>query len=182
MRFFFDNCVSVRFVQALRILAQIQEYELVHLTERFAADTPDEEWIRRLASDGDWVIISDDPRISRGQAQRKTWQESGLTAFFFADGWASKGFRKQAESLVHWWPQIVLKSERINSGHRLFDALERQGLQTNLYALLTGGYSEAHVKIITEVVNCWSVVRGDGASTPAVRRALWRDDPSRSPP
>ena len=116
MRFFFDNCVSVRFVQALRILAQIQEYELVHLTERFAADTPDEEWIRRLASDGDWVIISGDPRISRGQAQRKAWQESGLTAFFFADGWASKGFWKQAESLVHWWPQIVLKARESTSG------------------------------------------------------------------
>jgi hypothetical protein len=54
VRFFFDNCVSVKFVQALSILAQIQEYELVHLTERFAPDTTDEEWIRTLATDGDW--------------------------------------------------------------------------------------------------------------------------------
>ena len=116
MRFFFDNCVSLRFVEALRILAQIQEYELVHLAERFAPDTSDEEWIRGLADDGDWVIISGDPRISRGQAQRRAWQESDLTAFFFADGWASKGFWKQAESLVHWWPQIVLKAREAPPG------------------------------------------------------------------
>jgi hypothetical protein len=71
VRFFFDNCVSIKFVQALSILAQVQGYELVHLTDRFSADTPDEEWIRSLARDGDWVIISGDPRISRGQAQKK---------------------------------------------------------------------------------------------------------------
>ena len=116
MRFFFDNCVSIKFVQALSILAQVQGYELVHLTDRFAADTPDEEWIRSLARDGDWVIISGDPRISRGQAQKKAWQESSLTAFFFAEGWASKGFWKQAESLVHWWPQIVLKAREAKPG------------------------------------------------------------------
>lgn len=58
MKFFFDNCISFKFVQALRILAQIQGYELVHLTDRFAADTPDEEWIRALSSEEPWVIIS----------------------------------------------------------------------------------------------------------------------------
>ena len=116
MRFFFDNCVSIKFVQALSILARIQEYELVHLTERFAPDTKDEEWIRSLADEGQWVIISGDPRISKGQAQRIAWKESGFTAFFFADGWASKGFWKQAESLVHWWPQIVLRAREAAPG------------------------------------------------------------------
>ena len=116
MRFFFDNCVSITYVRALSILAEIQGYQLVHLTERFAADTPDEEWIRALTRDGDWVIISGDPRISRGQAPRRAWQESCLTAFFFANGWASRGFWKQAESLVHWWPQIVLKAREATPG------------------------------------------------------------------
>ena len=82
MRFFFDNCVSIKFVEVLAILAKIQEYELVHLTNKFTADAKDEDWIRSLAKDGDWVIISGDPRLSRSQAQRKAWQESGLTAFF----------------------------------------------------------------------------------------------------
>jgi len=116
VRFFFDNCVSVKFVQALSILAQIQGYELVHLTEHFPPDATDEEWLQSLATDRDWVIISGDPRISRGRAQRIAWQESGLTAFFFADGWASKGFWKQAESLVRWWPQIVLKAREATPG------------------------------------------------------------------
>jgi hypothetical protein len=116
VKFFFDNCISPKFVESLRILAQIQGYELIHLTEKFPADTIDEEWIRTLASDGEWVIISGDPRISKGQAQRRAWQESGLTAFFFADGWASRGFWKQAESLIHWWPQIVLKAREAVPG------------------------------------------------------------------
>jgi hypothetical protein len=116
VRFFFDNCVSIKFVQALSILAQLQEYQLFHLTQRFSPSVTDVEWIRTLAEQGEWVIISGDPRISRGQAQRKAWQESGLTAFFFADGWASKGFWKQAESLVHWWPQIVLRARETIPG------------------------------------------------------------------
>ena len=116
MKFFFDNCVSTKFVEALRILAQIQGYDLIHLTERFSANTHDEDWIRALASEGQWVIISGDPRISKGQAQRRAWRESELTAFFFADGWASRGFWKQAESLIHWWPQIVLKAREAAPG------------------------------------------------------------------
>jgi hypothetical protein len=116
VRFFFDNCISVKFVQALSILAQIQGYELVHLTEHFPPDATDEEWLQSLAKDRDWVIISGDPRISRGRAQRIAWQEAGLTAFFFADGWASKGFWKQAESLARWWPQIVLKAREATPG------------------------------------------------------------------
>ena len=58
----------------------------------------------------------------------KRGRNPDLTAFFFADGWASKGFWKQAESLVHWWPQIVLKARAGDTGNRLFDALERKRL------------------------------------------------------
>jgi predicted nuclease of predicted toxin-antitoxin system len=71
VRFFFDNCVSIKFVQALSILAQVQGYELVHLTDPFSADTPDEEWIRSLARDGDWVIISGgSENIARSGAEK----------------------------------------------------------------------------------------------------------------
>jgi hypothetical protein len=116
VRFFFDNCVSIKFVQALSILAQVQGYELVHLTDRFAADTRMNNGSVLLLVMVTGRIISGDPRISRGQAQKKAWQESSLTAFFFADGWTSKGFWKQAESLVHWWPQIVLKARESTAG------------------------------------------------------------------
>ena len=110
MKFFLDNCVSITLVKGIRIFAEIQNYQLVHLTDLFPPDKPDTEWIREIAQDKDWIIVSGDPRISRGAAERRAWHESGLTAFFLGEGWASQTFWKQAECLVHWWPKIVLKA------------------------------------------------------------------------
>ena len=111
MKFFFDNCISPAYVKALRILAAVQGYDLVHLAEKFnRADVKDVEWLHTLGTEGGWVIVSGDPRIARGQAERKAWMESGLTAFFLGDGWSSLGFWKQAEHLIGWWPRIVLKA------------------------------------------------------------------------
>lgn len=83
MRFFLDNCISPVHAKALRILAEVQEYEIVHLSERFERDARDPEWLGTLGREGDWVIVSGDPRITRGRAERRAWHESGLTAFFF---------------------------------------------------------------------------------------------------
>jgi len=111
VRSFLDNCISVRFARALRVLAEIQEYEIVHLSEKFdRADVTDEEWLTALGQEGDWAVVSADPRITRGKAQRRAWHESGLAAFFFASGWASRSYWNQAEDIVHWWPGIVLQA------------------------------------------------------------------------
>ena len=117
MRFFFDNCISIRYVRALRILAEFQKYELAHLSEKFDVEgVKDAEWISVLAKEGGWAIVSGDPRITRGKIERAAWRESGLTGFFFSDGWASRGLWTQAEDLVHWWPQIVLEARNAIPG------------------------------------------------------------------
>lgn len=117
MKFFFDNCISVKYVRALKILAEVQGYELIHLSEKFDPENAkDPEWIRALGEEGDWVIVPGDPRISRSPAERNAWRESGLTAFFFGDGWSSQGFWKQAEDLIRWWPRIVLEARRAPAG------------------------------------------------------------------
>ncbi len=108
MRFFLDNCISPVHARALRVLAEVQEYEIVHLSEKFARDTPDAEWLRTLGEEGDWVVVSGDVRITRGKAEKRAWHESGLTAFFFGKGWASRGHWKLAADLVGWWSTIVL--------------------------------------------------------------------------
>ena len=76
----------------------------------FRRDTPDQEWLATLAEEGDWVIVSGDPRITRGKHERQAWLESGLTAFFLGKGWAERSYWKQISELVRWWPQIVLKA------------------------------------------------------------------------
>ena len=116
MKFFLDNCISVHYARALRVLTEFQKYEIVHLSEKFAKDTKDIVWIRELAKENDWVIISGDPRISRNKAEREAWHESGLTAFFFGDGWASRKYWKQAEDIVRWWPDIVLAAREAKKG------------------------------------------------------------------
>lgn len=90
---------------------------MVHLTERFAAEVSDLDWIRTLQTEGDWIIISADPRISRNRVEQAAWHESGLTAFFFAD-FSRQKFWSQAEELVRRWPKIVdvAKASPVGSG------------------------------------------------------------------
>lgn len=116
MRFFVDNSISPVLTEAIRVLARIQQYDIVHLRERFAEDADDVEWIPELGREGDWIIVSGDPAISRSKAERAAWHESGLTAFFFAEGFVNKRFWKQAEIMVRWWPLIVLKARDATPG------------------------------------------------------------------
>jgi len=101
----------------LRGFGAIQGNEIVHLRERFAEDCPDLEWIHALATDGDWVIVSGDLRITRNPVERAAWHESGLTAFFFGDAWSRSQYWKKAAELVEWWPEIVSKARSHPRSH-----------------------------------------------------------------
>jgi hypothetical protein len=106
VKFFFDNCISPNIVEALRRL-EGRPHELVALRERFDADTEDPVWINALGQEGDWIIISGDPRISRGRAEKAAWLESRLTAFFCGDAWQNRRLMLQASELLGWWDDIV---------------------------------------------------------------------------
>jgi hypothetical protein len=114
VRFFLDNTLPPRFAEVLQLLDEGNE--IVHLRSRFPPETKDVDWIRRLASEGDWVIISGDIRISQNEFERREWLNSGLTAFFFAKGWTSIKLWDQAWRLIKWWPAIVEQAEKIRAG------------------------------------------------------------------
>ncbi len=116
MKFFFDNTTPPRLVAALRALEGEEGHTLDHLRERFAPDTSDVDWIRTLATEGDWVIISGDVRISQNQFERRAWLESGLTAFFLAKGWTTLKLWDQTWRFLKWWPDIVAQAARIRPG------------------------------------------------------------------
>ena len=88
MKFFFDNTMPPKVVEALKILDS--DNKILHLKERFPADTIDAIWISALSGEGDWVIISGDVRITRNHGERAAWLESKLLAFFLAKGWTSQ--------------------------------------------------------------------------------------------
>jgi hypothetical protein len=117
VRFFLDNCLSPYHAKGLRGFAEIQGNEIVHLRQRFDDDAADVEWIAELGSEGDWIIISGDTRITRSPIEKAAWHESNLTAFFFSEPFPSDSFWKQAHSLVGWWPTIVLQARRTPQRH-----------------------------------------------------------------
>jgi len=107
--------------RAIAELAQAQGIEVIHLSQKFERNTRDVDWIRQLHEDhedeeDDWIIVSGDTRISRSKAERATWHESRLTAFFLDNGWSSKKFWVQAAELVRWWPLILETSRKCSPG------------------------------------------------------------------
>ena len=115
MNFFLDNTLPPRFAVALQAL-EGDEHHIVHLRTKFAPDTRDVDWIRSLASEGDWVIISGDIRISQNEFERREWLNSGMTAFFLAKGWTTIKLWDQAWRLIKWWPAIVDQALRVQPG------------------------------------------------------------------
>jgi len=112
LKFFFDTCISVRVVRALRHVLETEGggkvCELQHLSERYSdSSVPDVRWIADLGVEGGWIIISGDPRISRGKAEKLAWKESGLTAFFLSDGWAGGNIYSQTADVIRRWPDIM---------------------------------------------------------------------------
>ena len=108
--------------EALAALARSQGIEVVHLSQRFPdRSIPDVEWIHAIRSEGDWIIVSGDTRISRNPVERAAWRESGLTAFFLDESWSRRQFWIQAAELVRWWPAIMqaVKTCTPGSGFRL---------------------------------------------------------------
>lgn len=117
MRIFFDNCIAVRFVDALRVLTRPEDgVDLVHLRGRFPEAIIDVDWIRTLGAEGGWIIVSGDLRITRSLPERAAWRESGLPAFFFDDAWASRAFWVQFGELVRWWPIVLREGRTASSG------------------------------------------------------------------
>lgn len=116
MKFFFDNCVSPSIVQILRELKEDKDHTIVHLRERFDPDTPDREWIEELASEGDWIIISNDSRIRKSPHTKEIWRRSGLTGFYLTSQFSNAPLRDQAMRILERWPEIVKQASRAVPG------------------------------------------------------------------
>ena len=118
MRFFIDNCLPPRLANALDALDD--QHDVVALRRKFPPDAKDPDWLRELAKERDWVVVSGDPRIARGRHEREAWLQSGLTAFFLEPGWTNLAFWTQASKLIQWWPIIVRQAEAIRAGAGFF--------------------------------------------------------------
>lgn len=115
MNLFVDNCLAPRHARSLNALVE-PEHCVVHLRERFAENTPDEEWLAELGREGGWVLISGDYRISRSAHERAAWLESRLTAFFLGKGWLNLPLMEQHAKLSHCLPRILEFAAKVSPG------------------------------------------------------------------
>jgi PIN domain-containing protein len=111
VRFFLDNCIAPRIARALHAAVH-PDNEVVHLQEKFPPDISDEDWFGKLSTEGDWIAISGDAKISRSAHEKQAWLQSRLTVFFLTKGWMNIPPFEQLSKLSHCFPQIVKLSER----------------------------------------------------------------------
>jgi hypothetical protein len=117
VRFFLDNNLSTAIALALNSLSKNDGCSVAHLSDHFARNTKDEDWLRKLSLEGDWVIVSGDLRIMKSPHLQRVWEESRLTTFFLAKGWMNKPFWEQAWWLVRWWPDLVKQAQMVDPGY-----------------------------------------------------------------
>lgn len=126
MNFFFDANMNRRYARMLSELCD-GRHAVVHITEHpdfihnnkysdlnklIGNNTPDIEWIRKLATSGlDWKIVSGESDIIDTAQERAALLESGLTFFSMDHNWGNAGASEQAWKLVKIWDQIVRCSE-----------------------------------------------------------------------
>lgn len=106
-----DNCLSPYLAKALHALSEPDGNFVSHLCEVFERrNIADDEWLPRLAREGDWVVISGDMRIFKARHLRQVWLDSRLTTFFLSKGWMNIPVEEQAWKLVRLWPPIVTQA------------------------------------------------------------------------
>ena len=115
MKFFLDNCLAIRHARALNEMVK-PEHSFTHLQDKFSPDTKDDDWIRALGREGDWIVLSGDYRIGKSAHERRAWHESGLTAFFLSKGWTNIPPLQQHSKLALILDQIIERAGKAEPG------------------------------------------------------------------
>jgi hypothetical protein len=106
VKFFLDNCLAIRHARALNEMVKPDH----------PPDTTDEEWMRTLGNEGEWIVLSGDYRIGKSQHGKRAWHGSGLTAFFLAKGWMNISPLQQHSKIAAILDNMIYLSERNPAG------------------------------------------------------------------
>jgi len=106
VKFFLDANISDRLARILEIFDV--ENQIRALSDEFAPNTPDVEWLGTLARESEKsAVLCGDGRILRNRAEAQVLRESGLTMFVLAPGWMNLRWEDQAWKMLKTWPRIV---------------------------------------------------------------------------
>lgn len=119
MNFFLDNNLPPNWSAVLSACSKGQFVpgvvgEVVHLRDRFPANTPDTAWMAELGKQKNWVILSGDAFRKANGAERKVLREQKLSVFVLQSSWSSHTYWDKTAQLVQWWPRIVDQSAEVD--------------------------------------------------------------------
>ena len=108
MKFLFDNNLPPSLAHGVAQLSAFDPTieQVIHLRDRFRSNTSDEVWLKELAAEGGWIIISID-QFKKSNAERELLRQHGLTVFVLDPQWAKQPYWEKAARLVLWWPNII---------------------------------------------------------------------------
>jgi hypothetical protein len=121
LNFIFDNNLPPSFAHAIRELSKREEdvTTVLHLRDRYPANTPDVIWLRDLGESGRWFVVSIDRFKKGNDAEREVIRRAGHSLFVLDSQWARQPFWGVAERLVHWWPRILDQSRLATGAFRV---------------------------------------------------------------
>lgn len=115
MRFFLDNNLALKLARGFHQFV-VGQHEIVHLRDRFDEATPDVKWMRELADESGWIILSGDVAIGRNPHEVAAWKAAGHIIFFLKAGWTNIGFWQQVQKLARCFPDIIDRARRSKPG------------------------------------------------------------------
>jgi hypothetical protein len=101
----FDHNLSPRLARALHAFFS-GEHEIISLRDRFDSSIKDVDLIKALSSEGNWVFVSGDRRITRNKAEREAFRNSRLIGLFMSSGLYKAREIKKLERLLALWETI----------------------------------------------------------------------------
>lgn len=116
MKFFFDNGLSPRLAAAFRVLLESEGHVVEHIHDRFPHDIADIDWIRALAREEGWIVISRDARLLKNPHERQALAEAGLIVFVLATGWHHQKRWSITWNLMRWWERIMRVAAQARTG------------------------------------------------------------------
>ena len=101
--------------RALNELCKGDGHVVVHLRDKFPADSSDAFWIAELSKEAGWAVVSQD-RFAKGDIEKRAFRESGLPIFCLAKQWSQMDYWSKAQNLVRYWPAIIRQAEMVTGG------------------------------------------------------------------
>jgi hypothetical protein len=116
MNFLLDHNLPPVWAPVLNLLTEKQfgpKHQVRKLSDVFKPSTPDMVWLKELAVEGDWSVISKD-FFRKGRIERNAFRANDVNVFVLSKHYlGSQDYWRSTAQLILWWPKIIAQAESI---------------------------------------------------------------------